>query len=326
MRIDILIYDGCLGSEVFAFADTLRMAEALRASGRTNPPDVFRIGYVSSDSKPRTFAGGMLQASAGALGDCDLLVIPGMEFADRESLIARAQALKNEQKLIQRQWRSGGNVAAICVGAFIVVAAGIAKGRRVATGWPVANLLHTMDQSITVEASELVVADGALTTTGAITAVYDLALAVVATELGGDIATRLRRILLLEPNRPGQDAFTRPTVQPDGQLTPVHQAKKYLRDNLSHAFDLAKVAAAVGMSVRSLQRNFKAQTGITPLSFHQQLRVDRAKHLLEATKLSISQIAAEVGYTDEAAFRKLFRNITMLTPGDFRRRFALLRT
>lgn len=326
MRIDILLYDGCLGSEVFAFADTLMMADALLAAGRSAAPRAFEIRLVSSDGGPRTLAGGISLVPAAKPSACDLLVLPGMGFSDREALVAHAIGLQDEHRIIRSHWQLGRNVAAICVGSFLAVASGVAKDKRVATGWPVADLLSTVDRSITVEESELVVADGALTTTGATTAVYDLALGIVATQLGEDIATRLRRILLLEPQRPGQRAFAQAAVQLNEQLTPVHRAKTYLRDNLSHAFDLAHTAASAGTSVRSLQRNFKAQTGITPLSFHQQLRMDRAKHLLETTKLSVGQIAAEVGYCDEAAFRKLFRRMTNLTPGDFRRRFTLLRT
>ena len=249
-----------------------------------------------------------------------------MEFGDREALVARAKAMRSEQKIIRQHWHLGRSVAAICVGTFLAAASGITSGRRVATGWPVAQLLPTVDPSLTVETDALVVIDGALKTTGAVTAAYDLALDIVATCMGEDVAVRLRRILLLEPQRLGQRAFARIGVQLDPPLTPVHRAKVYLRDNIARPFDLSAVASMVGMSVRSLQRNFKQQTGITPLSFHQQLRIDLAKNLLEGTRLPISQIAADVGYAEEAAFRKLFRKMMGLTPGEFRRRFALLRT
>lgn len=326
MRIDILLYDGCLGSEVFAFTDTLMMASALQAGGVQTARSPFEIRFVSSDGRPRGFAGGIFRSPTEKPGACDLLVIPGMSFGDREALVASATRMQDEQRIIRDHWELGGDVAAICVGSFLVVASGIAKDRRVATGWPVAHLLPTIDRSIVVEASELVVVDGTLKTTGAITAVYDLVLDIVAGQMGQDVATRLRRLLLLEPQRLGQRAFARSGVQSDVPLTPVHRAKTFLRNNLMHPFDLTAVATAAGMSVRSLQRNFKEQTGVTPLSFHQQLRMDRAKDLLETTQLSIGQIADEVGYSDEAAFRKLFRKMTDLTPGDFRRRFSLLRT
>lgn len=326
MRIDILIYNGCLGSEVFAFADTLTMADALRANGNASTPPGFKIRLVSKDGKPCALAGRIAQISAAKPGTCDLLVIPGMEFGDREALVANAKAMHGEQKIIRQHWQSGKNVAAICVGSFLAAASGITVGRNVATGWPVAHLLPMLDPSLKVETDALVVTDGALKSTGAVTAAYDLALDIVATRLGEDVATRLRRILLLEPKRLGQKAFSRTGHNVELQLTPVHRAKAYLRDNVTRPFDLSAVASAAGISARTLQRNFKKQTGITPLSFHQQVRIDWAKHLLESTKVPISQIAADVGYAEEATFRKLFRRMTDLTPSDFRRRFELLRT
>jgi transcriptional regulator GlxA family with amidase domain len=326
VRVDILIYDGCLGSEVFAFADTLNMADALLSAGNASMPPAFKIRLVSEYGRPRALAGRLAKIPAAKPSTCDLLVIPGMEFGDREALVAKASAMHGEQKIIRWHWGSGKNVAAICVGSFLAAASGIAAGRTVATGWPVAQLLTALDPSLIVETDALVVTDGALKTTGAVTAAYDLALDIVASHLGEDIAIRLRRILLLEPKRLGQRAFSRTGHTDELHLTPVHLAKAYLRDNVAHRFDLTAVASVAGTSVRTLQRNFKKQIGITPLSFHQQLRIDRAKHLLESTKVPISQIAADVGYAEEATFRKLFRRMTNLTPGDFRRRFELLRT
>jgi transcriptional regulator GlxA family with amidase domain len=324
MRVAILVYDGCLGSEVFAFADTLGIANTLHAMGHSAASPLFEIRLVSSDGRPRSFAGGAWQVSLEPPSDCDLLVVPGMSFSDREVLVGNAVGMRAEHKIIREHWSRGNDVATICVGAFLAAAAGIAGGRRVTTGWPVAGLLPTIDPSITVEPDKLVVTDGALKSTGAITAVYDLALEVVASKLGPEIATRIQRILLFEPQRLGQLAFIRGQTVPEKALTPVYRAKKYIRDNIKLPFDLGDVATASGMSVRSLQRKFKAQTGMTPLVFQQNLRIDHAKRLLESSKLSVGQIATEVGYRDEAAFRKLFRDRTNLTPGDFRRRFSVL--
>jgi transcriptional regulator GlxA family with amidase domain len=326
MQIDILIYDRCLGSEVFAFADTLTMANSLHAGGRTAAQPQFQVRLVCPEGGQPMLAGGLTRATAQVAGKCDLLVVPGMEFGDREALVAHAKTLTSEQELIRRQWSSGKRVAAICVGAFLVATAGIASGRRIATGWPVASLLPTIDPSLIVELHDLVVTDGDLISTGAFTAAYDLALNLVAVHLDADIATRLRRILLLDAQRPGQMAFARLDAIPETRLTAVHLAKTYLRDNLARPFNLGKVATASGTSSRTLQRKFKQQVGITPLSFHRQLRIDRAKQMLETTKASSSQIATEIGYGDEATFRTLFRRITGLAPGDYRRRFALLRT
>jgi transcriptional regulator GlxA family with amidase domain len=326
MKVDLLIYDGCLGSEIFAVADTLNMAMALDAAGLQAKPSAFVIRFVSVDGKPRKLAGGIASICATKASNCDLLVVPGMEFADREALVAQALAKRSEHQVIQRHWQSGKRLAAICVGSFIVAASGVARDRRVATGWPVAQMLHMIDPSIEIDHDALVVTDGALYSTGAWTAAYDLAIHVVTEALGEDVASRLRRILLLEPHRAGQGAFARELPHPGPEPTLVHRAKVYLRDNIETPFSLTALAAATGTSVRSLQRNFKRQTGITPLAFHQQLRIDRAKQLLETSRLTVGQIAAGVGFVEETAFRALFRRMTGFTPREFRRRFALLKT
>lgn len=326
MKVEILIYEACLGSEVFAFADLLHMANSLVAAGRADLPPVFEVALVSSDGGERLLAGNVLSMKTTQASDCDLLVVPGMSFNDREALVARSMSMEAEHRLIQRHWKSRKSVASICVGAFLLAAAGVTKECTVTTGWPVASLLHLIDKSLVLNTDALVVTDGLIKTSGAVTAAFDLALDIISDHAGQDLVSRLRRLILLEPHRLGQHAFSRIGLELDAELTPIHRAKNYLRKNLMHPFSLAEVAKEAGLSVRSLQRNFKNQAGITVLSFHQQLRVDAGKHLLESTKLTVTQIALKVGFRDEVAFRKLFRSIAGMTPGEFRQRFALLKT
>ena len=62
---------------------------------------------------------------------------------------------------------------------------------------------------------------------------------------------------------------------------------------------------------------------MTPIRYVQHIRIERAKRLLEATSESIEDISWAVGYEDPAAFRRLFKRLTELRPGEYRRRFHL---
>ena len=74
--------------------------------------------------------------------------------------------------------------------------------------------------------------------------------------------------------------------------------------------------------IAARKRRFKAATGMTPLEYWQQLRIGKARELLEFTRDPVDRIAWEVGYEDPGAFRKLFHRITGLTPGEYRQRFS----
>jgi transcriptional regulator GlxA family with amidase domain len=72
---------------------------------------------------------------------------------------------------------------------------------------------------------------------------------------------------------------------------------------------------------RSFDRRFRAATGYSPLAYVQTLRIEEAKQLLETTTTAVEQIGRNVGYEDTASFRRMFRRITGLAPGDYRRKF-----
>ena len=70
-------------------------------------------------------------------------------------------------------------------------------------------------------------------------------------------------------------------------------------------------------------RRFRQATGLTPLAYVQRLRIEDAKRRLERTEDSIERIGWHVGYEDPAFFRRLFKRVTGVTPGQYRHRFRL---
>ena len=72
---------------------------------------------------------------------------------------------------------------------------------------------------------------------------------------------------------------------------------------------------------RSLKRRFKAATGDTLIEYLQNLRIEESKRLLEQGSLPIEEVSAEVGYMDTSFFRRLFKRLTGLSPGQYRSMF-----
>jgi transcriptional regulator GlxA family with amidase domain len=70
-------------------------------------------------------------------------------------------------------------------------------------------------------------------------------------------------------------------------------------------------------------RRFKLATGLRPTEYAQQIRVEKARELLEHTRISVDQIAWTVGYGDSSAFRRIFQRVTGLAPAEYRRRFGV---
>ncbi|HEV2707183.1 MAG TPA: helix-turn-helix transcriptional regulator [Pyrinomonadaceae bacterium] len=74
-----------------------------------------------------------------------------------------------------------------------------------------------------------------------------------------------------------------------------------------------------GLSKFHFQRLFKAATGVSPSHYHIDLRMSEARRLLRETRMSVIDVALEVGYANPSHFARLFRRETGLSPSDYRR-------
>jgi transcriptional regulator GlxA family with amidase domain len=317
IRIEILLYADCLCSEAFAVFDALTLANQI--SGILG----FEQKVVSVGGRP-VHAGGALISPSKASASADMLIVPGMMAKGSADLIARCGVLASERGHIAKVRRAGGRIGAICVGAFLAAASGVLKGRRVTTAWPVADALQRWRSDVEVVREHMVLTDGPVVTTGAMSAAYDLALTLVEEKSGADAALRLRKLLALDGDRTNQLRYETALSGARQSDAMIERAQRALQDTLADGFDLSSLASACATTERTLLRRFKAITGETPLAYRHRLVIDTVKALLETTTLPFSHIPARVGYADEVSLRRLFRTSTAMTFKEYRRRFGVL--
>jgi AraC family transcriptional regulator len=99
----------------------------------------------------------------------------------------------------------------------------------------------------------------------------------------------------------------------------LRQITNWIAEHAAEEFSLERLAEQVGLSRFHFQRLFKAATGVSPSHYHINLRMEEARRLLRETKMSVVDIALEVGYTNPSHFAQLFRRETGLSPSDYRR-------
>jgi AraC family transcriptional regulator len=99
----------------------------------------------------------------------------------------------------------------------------------------------------------------------------------------------------------------------------LRQITDWMAEHAAEDFDLARLAAQVGLSKFHFHRLFKSAIGVSPSRYHINLRMDAARRLLRETKKSVVAVALDVGYTNPSHFAQLFRRETGLSPSDYRR-------
>jgi AraC family transcriptional regulator of adaptative response / methylphosphotriester-DNA alkyltransferase methyltransferase len=99
----------------------------------------------------------------------------------------------------------------------------------------------------------------------------------------------------------------------------VIQVKKYILQYYDEKLSLNRIAKALSIDPHHLHRTFKLVTGLTPLQFLHQTRIEEAKELLSTSSLSATHISFMVGYTSLSHFSKVFKDRTLMSPSTFRK-------
>lgn len=107
-----------------------------------------------------------------------------------------------------------------------------------------------------------------------------------------------------------------------GRSRTVAQATDFMHANLSAGLTLQMIAAAVGVSITALSREFRADLNMTPHRALIELRLLRAQQLLKLSQPSLSDVAAQCGFSSQEHMTRLFRSRLGSTPGAYRRAFA----
>ncbi|EPG3317315.1 helix-turn-helix domain-containing protein [Pseudomonas aeruginosa] len=312
-EVAVLAYDGCWGMGGFAVADFFRIVSLLEAHIGLEPS--FRVRILASAREVTVASGHSLRADAilEIDADCDLLVIPAIEGARLAGFVPDAASLA----WIAQRIDAGARVLALTTGAAWLAASRRADGLLLASHWAyVRQLARRYPQCRFIGQRSYLQADG-LYTTGSLGGCFDALLEIIARERG---------------DRFSQLCATHLLVADAQRLSPILPGRRNHRDesilalqdwieaNHAEPLGLERMAAQAGLALRTLKRRFGAATGLSPIRYLQQVRVDRAKKLLLATPLSIREIAYEVGYENVSFFVRLFRKEAGDTPSHWRGR------
>jgi transcriptional regulator GlxA family with amidase domain len=203
------------------------------------------------------------------------------------------------------KWHAeGAEIAASCIGSFLVAETGLLDHRQATTTWWLAPLFRQRYPHVLLDETRMLVPTDIGVTAGAAMGHLDLALWLIR-KASPELSAVVSRYLLADI-RSSQAPYIIPNHL--AQADPlVLRFERWAREHLKEGFSLQEAAGALATSARSLQRRCQAVLGKSPLSYFQDLRVEHAQSLLHGSGMDIDAIAAEVGYIDGATLRTLLR-------------------
>jgi transcriptional regulator GlxA family with amidase domain len=325
MDFTVAVLEGALSSSVAITLDALTAASRL-SNIRGGPSLHWRIIGSSTDT---LLSSGMRIAttpisSRMRLGS-SILLVPGIaitakpgERYDPVELMERMQQedAQTLARLATHHHQRGGTVAAGCSAAFLLAHAGLLKDRSATTHWRLAGYLQQQFPDCQVDSNRIVIENDRIITAGAALAQMDLMLCLVRKTLGVQVAELTMKYLLLD-ERTSQAGYMVWSHLGQRDST-VKNMEELIERSLPHVPPLSQVAKELHISEKTLARRVHHATGKSSQDLVQGVRLRRARHLLASTRLSLEEIAIQVGYADATALRKLTRKIMGTTPGRLR--------
>jgi transcriptional regulator GlxA family with amidase domain len=268
-----------------------------------------RAGMVASTSGVTMNATSLSRAVT-----VDTLVIAGGEgtrAASRDPRILKFVGACNVQ---------ARRVASVCSGAYILAATGALDGRVATTHWTRSADFAQKFPRIRLNADCIFVKAGKFWSSAGITAGIDLALALIAEDLGEGVARRVAQQLVVYYRRPGgQSQFSTllELERADGRFAPLLD---YVRSNLRERLSVEDLAAKACMSPRNFARLFQSETGTSPARAVMRLRTETARAQIDSGGASVQEIARSCGFGDPERMRRAFVSLYGRPPTALRAR------
>ncbi|WP_030607281.1 GlxA family transcriptional regulator [Streptomyces fulvoviolaceus] len=215
----------------------------------------------------------------------------------------------------------GARLVSICTGAFVLAAAGLLAGRTATTHWHLADRFRSMFPEVALDPGVLFVDDGRVLTSAGAASGVDVCLHLVRKDHGSELANRVARRCVVPPFRDGGQAQYIEQPVPECGATSTAATREWALARLGDPLTLADLAAHARMSLRTFARRFNDEVGVSPGRWLIQQRVARARHLLEASDLSVDQIAGRVGFATGASLRQHLHAAIGVSPQVYRRTF-----
>ncbi len=213
-------------------------------------------------------------------------------------------------------------VATVCSGTFLAAAAGILRGRRVATHWARADELAASYPDVEVDPEPIYLRDGRIWSSAGVTAGIDLSLALVEDDLGVDVAQTVARWLVMFLHRPGgQSQFASPVWVRRAECSAVRAVQSRVESAPDEDHRLPVMAEAAAMSLRHFTRVFTAEVGESPGRFVERTRLEAARRELETSTATLDLVASRCGLGSAETLRRVFRRHLGVSPDAYRRRF-----
>lgn len=281
---------------------------------------IFKVQLVGL-SKETPVSGGLFTVHTDELVQdvkkTDLIIIPAIDGEIKT-------AIENNKEFIPwiiKQYKSGAEVASLCLGAFLLASTGLVNGRKCATHWMAANEFRKMFPEVDLVTEKIITDEQGIYSSGGAFSYLNLILYLIEKYAGRDIAVLSAKVFAIEIDRDSQSPFIIFQGQKEHEDEPIKKAQVFIEKNFQDKITVDQLASMFALGRRNLERRFKKATSNTVVEYIQRVKIEAAKMNLEKLCENVNEVMYNVGYTDPKAFRTTFKRITGLSPIEYRNKY-----
>jgi transcriptional regulator GlxA family with amidase domain len=319
-QVTILVPEGNLNlSSLMGTFEILTTANEYWQKLGNRPGIEVRIGGILAELKQSARFYSLHPLDLAEIKKHDLVIIPSISDAGGYDRL-----VKNNKALIEWmrvQYKNGAEIASICTGAFLLAATGLLEGKSCSTHWNAENDFRRMFPNIDLHIDKLLFVKQGIYTNGGAFSFLNLVLLLVEKYFDRQTAIFCSKVFQIDIDRTSQSIFSIFQPQKNHGDELIYKAQTYIEENLSEKISFGKLALKLTVSRRNFDRRFIKATGITPVEYLQRVKVEVAKSTLEKGRKTIFEVMDEVGYSDDRAFKDVFKRLTGLSPIDYRAKY-----
>jgi transcriptional regulator GlxA family with amidase domain len=314
-------------STLFGLYDVLNGFRLLRGVVDAVPDQApFEVEIVAEAAGPMVLAGGsqaQAQRAVSELARTDIVIVPSLVASEGRWQTGRYPELVSWLATV---YGRGAMLCSACSGVFLLAETGLLDDRDSTIHWSYASHFRELFPRVPLQPEKTLVVAGErrqFVSCGASMSWHDLALYLIARHANPAAAQAIAKFFALQWHRDGLAHYMIFEGRRDHGDAAILDAQDWLAQHFTISDPVSEMVRRSGVAERTFKRRFAKATGHAPLAYVQCLRIEEAKRRLERTSDPIDEIGWRVGYEESAFFRRLFKRITGVTPGHYRRQFQI---
>ena len=247
----------------------------------------------------------------------DLIIVPSLNHNYQKAVDANKPLIE----WVDRQYKQGAEIAAICTGAFMLASTGLLDNKNCSTHWSAADNFRHLFPKVKLQEDKIITDENGIYTNGGAYSFLNLMIYLVEKFYDRQTAIFCSKVFQIEMDRNSQSEFMIFSGQKTHDDEMVKKAQAYIEKHVHEKISVDFLSSTFSVGRRNFDRRFIKATSNTPVEYMQKVKVEAAKRKLETSRESVDEIMYSVSYSDNKAFRTVFKKVTGLSPLEYRNKY-----